>query len=62
MIGGANVLLLICDIFNKKPNSKKVVSEDIGKVEKDDENKNDKKDSEKSVKKSESKDNEKDEE
>lgn len=62
MIGGANVLLLICDIFNKKPKSKKVVSEDIGKVEKDDENKNDKKDSEKSVKKSVSKDDEKDEE
>ena len=62
MIGGANVLLLICDIFNKKPKAKKVVSEDIGKVEKDDENKNDKKDSEKSVKKSVSKDDEKDEE
>ena len=58
MIGGANVLLLICDIFNKKPKSRKVVSEDIGKVEKD----NEKKDSEKSVKKSLSKDDEKDEE
>lgn len=58
MIAGANVLLLICDIFNKKPNSKKVVSEDVDKVEKD----NGKKDSEKSVKKNESKDNEKDEE
>lgn len=62
MIGGANVVLLICDIINKKPKAKKVVSEDNNKVEKDDGKKNGKKDNEKPVKKSESKDDEKDEE